>query len=133
MTPLRHLVPRQVRAPFARYSHAVEIPAGARWLMCSGQLGISASDHVPETAEEQAVLCFEAIGACLAEARMSFADIVRINAYVTDRAHMGPYMAVRDRYASLPPPASTLMIVSGFTRPEFKVEVEAIAARSDRA
>ena len=133
MTPLRHLVPTKVRAPFARYSHAVEIPAGARWLMCSGQLGISATDHVPESAEKQAVLCFEAIGACLAEARMSFADIVRINAYVTDRAHMGPYMAVRDRYAGAPPPASTLMIVSGFTRPEFKVEVEAIAARSEEA
>ena len=133
MIGLRHLVLKQVRAPFARYSHAVEIPAGARWLMCSGQLGISATDHVPENAEEQAVLCFEAIGACLAEARMSFADIVRINAYVTDRAYMGPYMAVRDRYAGLPPPASTLMIVSGFTRPEFKVEVEAIAARNDQA
>lgn len=133
MTGVRHLVPKQVRAPFARYSHAVEIPAGARWLMCSGQLGISVADHVPETAEEQAILCFEAIGACLAEAQMSFADVVRINAYVTDRAYMGPYMAVRDRYAGLPPPASTLMIVSGFTRPEFKVEVEAIAARSDGA
>ena len=77
------------------------------------------------------MLCFEAIGACLAEANMSFADIVRINAYVTDRAHMGPYMAVRDRYAALPPPASTLMIVSGFTRPEFKVEVEVMAAKSN--
>ena len=76
------------------------------------------------------MLCFEAIGACLAEARMSFANIVRINAYVTDRAHMAPYMAVRDRYAALSPPASTLMIVSGFTRPEFKVEVEAIAAQA---
>jgi enamine deaminase RidA (YjgF/YER057c/UK114 family) len=59
---------------------------------------------------------------------MSFADVVRINAYVTDRVHMAPYMAVRDRYVALPPPASTLMIVTGFTRLEFKVEVEAIAA-----
>jgi enamine deaminase RidA (YjgF/YER057c/UK114 family) len=126
---LRHLAPPQIRAPFARYSHAVEIPAGARWLLCSGQLGISAHDNIPETAEEQAVLCFEAIGACLAEANMSFADVVRINAYVTDRAHMVPYMTVRDRYVIQPPPASTLMIVSGFTRPEFKVEVEAIAAK----
>jgi enamine deaminase RidA (YjgF/YER057c/UK114 family) len=131
MSVLRHLVPKRVRAPFARYSHAVEVLAGARWLLCSGQLGISASDEIPEDAEAQAVLCFEAIGACLADASMSFADIVRINAYVTDRAHMAPYMAVRDRYvALLPPPASTLMIVSGFTRPEFKVEVEAIAAKA---
>jgi enamine deaminase RidA (YjgF/YER057c/UK114 family) len=131
MATLRHLVPKSIRAPFARYSHAVEVPAHARWLLCSGQLGISANDQIPESADAQAVLCFEAIGACLADARMSFANIVRINAYVTDRAHMAPYMAVRDRYAALPPPASTLMIVSGFTRPEFKVEVEAIAAKVD--
>jgi enamine deaminase RidA (YjgF/YER057c/UK114 family) len=60
---------------------------------------------------------------------MSFADIVRINAYVTDRAHMAAYMAVRDRYVARPAPASTLVIVTGFTRPEFKVEVEAMAAK----
>jgi enamine deaminase RidA (YjgF/YER057c/UK114 family) len=130
MSALRHLVPAEVRAPFARYSHAVEVPAGARWLLCSGQLGISPGDQVPESCEAQAIMCFEAIGACLAAAGMSFADIVRINAYVTDRAHMAPYMAVRDRYVALPPPASTLMIVSGFTRPVFLVEIEAIAAKA---
>jgi enamine deaminase RidA (YjgF/YER057c/UK114 family) len=131
MSLFRHLVPKTIRAPFARYSHAVEIPAGARWLVCSGQLGIAANDQIPDAAEDQAVLCFEAIGACLAEARMSFADIVRVNAYVTDRAHMAAYMAVRDRYVEEPPPASTLVIVTGFTRPEFKVEVEAIAAKAE--
>jgi enamine deaminase RidA (YjgF/YER057c/UK114 family) len=35
---------------------------------------------------------------------------------------------VRDRYVGDPPPASTLLVVSGFTRPEFLVEVEVIAA-----
>jgi enamine deaminase RidA (YjgF/YER057c/UK114 family) len=130
MSWLRHLVPNAIRAPFARYSHAVEVPPGARWLVCSGQLGIAADDRIPEAVEDQAVLCFEAIGACLAEAGMSFADIVRINAYVTDRAHMAGYMAVRDHYVARPPPASTLVIVTGFTRPEFKVEVEAIAAKA---
>jgi enamine deaminase RidA (YjgF/YER057c/UK114 family) len=126
---LRHLAPKSIRTPFARYSHAVEVPAHARWLLCSGQLGISTTDQIPDSTEEQAVFCFEAIGACLKEAGMAFGDIVRINAYVTDRVHMAPYMAVRDRYVALPPPASTLMIVGGFTRPEFKVEIEAIAAR----
>jgi enamine deaminase RidA (YjgF/YER057c/UK114 family) len=128
---LRHLVPPQVRKPFAKYSHAVGVPAGARWLVCSGQLGISAKDEVPDDAGAQAALCFDAIGACLSEAGMSFADIVRINAYVTERAYMGSYMAVRDRYVSDPAPASTLMIVGGFTRPEFKVEIEVIAAKVD--
>ncbi len=126
---LRHLVPPNIRAPFAKYSHAVEIKAGARLLLCSGQLGIAPNDSIPDSAEAQAVLCFEAIGQCLAAAGMGFADLVRINAYVTDRAYMTPYMGVRDRYVASPPPASTLMIVSGFTRPEFKVEIEALAAK----
>jgi enamine deaminase RidA (YjgF/YER057c/UK114 family) len=38
-------------------------------------------------------------------------------------------MKVRDQFVSDPPPASTLMIVKGFARPEFKVEIEAVAAR----
>ena len=37
-------------------------------------------------------------------------------------------MTVRDRYVADPLPASTLMIVSGFARPEFLVEVEVVAA-----
>lgn len=128
---LRHLVPAAIRRPFARYSHAVEVPAGARLLLVSGQLGISVDDAIPEEAEAQAELCFAAIAACLAEAGMGPADIVRLNAYVTDRAYMAGYMAARDRFIADPPPASTLMIVSGFTRPEFKVEIEALAARVD--
>lgn len=127
---LKHLLPVAIRRPFARYSHAVEVPAGARLLLVSGQLGISAEDEIPESAEAQAEICFSAIGACLREAGMSPRDIVRLNAYVTDRAYMAGYMGARDRFIADPPPASTLMIVSGFTRPEFKVEVEALAAKA---
>jgi enamine deaminase RidA (YjgF/YER057c/UK114 family) len=125
---LKHLLPRSIRPPFARYSHGVEVPAGKRLVLCSGQLGIGADDVVPEDAGAQAELCFSNIAAILAEAGMGLGDIVRINAYVTDRAHMRPYMDVRDRLFAEPAPASTLMIVAGFTRPEFKVEVEVTAA-----
>ena len=84
---------------------------------------------LPPTVAGQAEVCFQNIGAILAEAGLTFADIVRINAYVTAREHMKDYMAVRDRFVSDPPPASTLMIVAGFTRPEFLVEVEVTAAK----
>jgi len=53
---------------------------------------------------------------------------VRINSFVVSREHLKGYMGVRDLYISDPAPASTLMIVSGFSRPEFLVEVEVIAA-----
>jgi len=61
---------------------------------------------------------------------MSFADVVRFTAYVTDRAYFPVYGAVRSRYVAGNAFASTLVIVSGFTRPEFKVEVEVTAVRS---
>ena len=128
---MRTITPSTIRAPFARYSHAVEVPSGARLVFASGQLGISRDDQVPEDAGEQADLCFRAIGEILAGAGMGLGDIVRINAFVSDRDHLAPYMAVRDRYVGSPPPASTLMIVSGFARPAFKVEVEVIAAKVD--
>jgi 2-iminobutanoate/2-iminopropanoate deaminase len=124
----RPLSPQGIRRPFARYSHGLEVAAGARLVFCSGQLGVGEDDIVPAGVEAQAELCFGNIGAILGEAGLGFSDIVRINAYVTAREHMAGYMAVRDRHVGDPPPASTLMIVSGFTRPEFLVEVEAIAA-----
>ena len=125
---LRPLSPATIRPPFARYSHGIEVPPGHRLVVCSGQVGIAADERIPEDAGEQAELCFANISAILAEAGLTLADVVRINAYVTDRTYLRPYMAVRDRLVGEPPPASTLMIVSGFARPEFKVEVEVIAA-----
>ncbi|MCB1497664.1 MAG: RidA family protein [Bauldia sp.] len=125
---LKPILPTTIRAPFARYSHAVEVPSGSRLVFCSGQLGIDPDETIPATVEGQAERCFENIKAILAEAGLSMADIIRINAYVTAREHMQGYMAVRDRYTADPPPASTLMIVGGFTRAEFVVEIEVVAA-----
>ena len=126
----RTINPKTLSLPFARYAHAVEAAAGLRWVLCSGQLGMDASGHVPEDCEGQADICFAAIRAMLAEAGMEMADLVRLNAYVSGREHLAAYMRSRDRHVASPPPASTLMIVTGFARPEFVVEVEAIAARA---
>jgi len=128
---LSHFTPPLIRPPFARYSYGVSVDAGARILFCSGQLGIGPDDAVPEDAPGQAALCFDNLRAVLDEAGMGVADVVRLNAYVTDRAYLADYMAARDAFVGSvdPPPASTLMIVTGFAREIFKVEVEAIAAR----
>ena len=122
--------PAQIRVPFAQYSHAVQVMAPGRMLFASGQLGISPDDRVPEDAEAQAVLCFENIKAILAEAGMTMDDVVRFTGYVTDRATFPIYGAVRSRYVTGSAFASTLVIVSGFTRPEFKIEVEVTAVKS---
>lgn len=126
----RH-TPDSIRAPFANYSHGVEVPPGARLLVCSGQLGITPDDQIPQGAEAQTDLIFENIAEILASAQMDLSHIVRINAYVSHRDHLAGYMRARDRYVSEPPPASTLMIVSGFAREEFLVEIEVLAACRD--
>ena len=125
---LKTHTPPSLHPPFAKYAHAIEIPPGMRVIFASGQLGITKDKHIPEDAGGQADLCFKAIGDILASANMGFADIVRINAYVTDRMYLKDYMAVRDRYVGEPPPASTLMIVTGFAAEIYKVEIEVIAA-----
>ncbi len=129
MSPIAHLDVPAIGRPLARYAHAVLVESGARLLFCSGQLGATADGSVPPDADAQAARCFANIGAILADAGMTPADIVRINAYVTAREHMPAYMRARDAFVgALAPPASTLMIVVGFSRPEFLVEVEVIAA-----
>ncbi|MGG7568358.1 RidA family protein [Rhodovulum sp. DZ06] len=127
---MRRITPDAIRPPFAHYAHGVEVRAGARMLFSSGQLGLAPDDALPGGAEAQAARCFANLDAILSEAGMTRADVVRLNAFVTDRAHMAGYMAARDAWvaALAEPPASTLMIVSGFTRPEFLVEIEMVAA-----
>jgi 2-iminobutanoate/2-iminopropanoate deaminase len=125
---LRALTPPSIKVPFARYSHGIAVPAGHRLVLTSGQLGIRADQTIPSDCEAQADLCFANIAAILAEDNMTLANIVRLNAYVTDRAHMQGYMRSRDRQFPGTPPASTLVIVTGFTMPEFLVEIEAVAA-----
>ena len=46
----------------------------------------------------------------------------------TKGVDLRPYMDVRNKRFRPPFPASTLVIVSGFARPEFVVEVEVVAA-----
>jgi enamine deaminase RidA (YjgF/YER057c/UK114 family) len=122
--------PDTIAPPFARYAHGVIVPEGYRMILTSGQLGLAADGSVPESAEDQADIIFGNLSAILGAAGGGVSDVIRLNAFVTDRAHMQGYMAARDRWLAdvTRLPASTLVIVSGFTRPEFKVEVEVTAA-----
>jgi 2-iminobutanoate/2-iminopropanoate deaminase len=117
-----------IHPPFSAYSNGVEVPAGQKLVFCSGQLGITKDQVIPAGAEAQAMLCFDNIEAILGEAGLGLEHVVRINAFVTSREHLRPYMDARNKRFAPPFPASTLMIVSGFARPEFLVEIEAIAA-----
>ncbi len=146
--PCLRSLPREVdgvHPPFANYSHGVVVPPDQQLLFLSGQLGITAANEVPEGAEGQADVIFASIGRLLAAEGLDARSIVRVNAFVTNRDYLAEYMRSRDRFlesvgvgtvtdasgaASNYLPASTLMVVSGFSRPEFKVEIEVIAAKA---
>jgi enamine deaminase RidA (YjgF/YER057c/UK114 family) len=129
---LRRITPAAICPPLANYSHAVEVPPNARWLYVSGQLGIAPDGTVPASCAEQAEACFANLLAVLADAGMGTGDLVRLNTYLTDPNDRADYMAVRDRHVAAPPPASTLLIVRALARPEFKIEIEAVAAQVGR-
>lgn len=124
------LTPKTIAAPLARYAHGVLLPAGARIIRTSGQLGLAADGTVPESVSDQAAICFSNILAILGEGGMGIENICHISAWLTDRADLPGYMAARDAFLKgfgvLP--ASTLLLVAGFSRPEFKVEIEVMAA-----
>jgi 2-iminobutanoate/2-iminopropanoate deaminase len=128
MIAMRALSPSSIRPPLARYSHGIAVPAGHRLVITAGQLGIGSDERIPEDSEAQANICFANIAAILAEDGMTMANVVRLSVYVTAREHMEGYRRSRDRQFPGTPPTTTLLMVSGLARPEFVVEIEAIAA-----
>jgi 2-iminobutanoate/2-iminopropanoate deaminase len=132
MTVMRALSPSSIRPPLARYSHGIAVPAGHRLVFVAGQLGIALDERIPEDSEAQADLCFANIASILAEDGMTMANVVRLSVYVTAREHMQGYRRSRDRQFPGTPPTTTLLMVSGLARPEFLVEIEAIAAAPER-
>jgi 2-iminobutanoate/2-iminopropanoate deaminase len=130
---MRALCPWSIRPPLARYSHGIAVPADYRLVITAGQLGIGPDEVIPVGSEAQADICFANLAAILAEDGMKLENIVRISVYVTAREHMEGYRRSRDRQFPGTPPSTTLIVVAGLVRPEFVIEIEAIAAAPARA
>ena len=125
--------PADVVAPFSTYSHGVEAPPGARWLHVSGQVGVDPDGRTPEGIEAQAALAFRNLGAVLASAGMAAGDVVKLTVYLTHAGDIPALRAARDRFQGDARPASTLVVVQALARPEWRVEIEAVAARPPAA
>ena len=55
-------------------------------------------------------------------------DIVKVTVFVTDMAHLDQIHRVRAEYFTPPYPASTLVEVSRLVRPEYLIEIDAVAS-----
>lgn len=120
--------PQTVAPPFSRYSHGVEVSAGARWLYISGQVGVTPEGKVAEGAAAQIEQAWRNVLSVLEAAGMGPRDLVKVTTFLIDRAHLPTARTVRDRMLQGAAPASTLLFVAGLASPEWLVEIEAIAA-----
>ncbi len=107
-----------------------EAPPNARWLHVAGQIGVRPDGSVPATIEEQTEVVWQNILAVLADAGMGIGDVVKITSFLTRFENFPKFAQVRAKYLGSHRPASTLLVISSLARPEFLVEVEAIAAKA---
>jgi enamine deaminase RidA (YjgF/YER057c/UK114 family) len=120
--------PATVAAPFSRYSHGVEAPAGARWLYISGQVGVIPDDKVAQGAEAQIEQAWRNVLSVLEAAGMGPRDLVKVTTFLINRADLPTARTVRERMLQGAEPASTLLFVAGLASPDWLVEIEGIAA-----
>ncbi len=128
-----HVLNDQICAHFNNAAHGIEVPANARLLFCNGQVGARIDGTVPTEPSEQIEITFERIKAILSAANMTWIDVVKLTVYVTDKAIIDEYQRVRERLMGDHNPPAVLLLVDSFPRPGVEVEIEAIAAKVDRA
>ena len=120
--------PAGIAGPFGYYDQGVEAVNISRLLHVSGQVGVAPDGSVSDDIEAQIEQTWLNIEAVLAEAGMTAANIVRTVTYVlcadpvplladARRRHLGPDCKA----------ASTTFIVAGLLRPEWMVEIDAVA------
>ena len=126
---LEKLNPAAIVKPFNNaYHHAVVIPSNARILYVAGQVGLRADGSLPDTLEAQADQAWANVMACVHEAGMTAQNVVKITAYLLDVADYPAFATARAKHLGDARPASTAVLVKGLIRPEWKFEIEAVAA-----
>jgi enamine deaminase RidA (YjgF/YER057c/UK114 family) len=100
------------------------------WVHVSGTTGFDYTTMtISEDVVEQAEQCLRNIEAALAEAKCTFADVVRVRYLLPDRADFEPcWPILRRRFGEIRPAATMLMC--GLADPRMKIEIEVYARRS---
>jgi enamine deaminase RidA (YjgF/YER057c/UK114 family) len=110
----------------AGYSRAV---VDERWVFVSGTSGFDyAKGTISDDVVEQTDQAFRNLGAALEQAGASFADVVRVRAYLVNAADFQAVAPVFGRYLGESRPANTT-IACQLVDPRMKIEIEITALR----
>ena len=112
------------------YAHVVETVGAVKTVYISGQIAYDEAGNVVGAGDmrAQAEQVFKNLDVALKAAGATFADVVKMNSYITDMSKAQAVRDVRARYFATVAPASTFVEVKGLVRPELMLEVEVIAA-----
>lgn len=115
----KHINPISLRIPTKSYSQGILVPCGqTNFLFVTGQLPQDIEGNIMHAGdpEKQTVLVFSRISDILAEAGMSFDDVVKLQIYVQNIEYAKIVSNIRDTLFIVSKPASTLVAVSGFIK-----------------
>jgi enamine deaminase RidA (YjgF/YER057c/UK114 family)/uncharacterized protein YjiS (DUF1127 family) len=113
------------------YSHAVEISSPTRFLFISGQVGVKPNGALPFAFDEQAEVAMNNVEALLESSGMTAANLVKLTYLFTRAADAAVLSALRrKRWAMQEPPAVTAFTVVQLAKPEYLIEIEAVATHA---
>jgi enamine deaminase RidA (YjgF/YER057c/UK114 family) len=119
--------PSSIAPPAANYAHGVLSTNPAKVLHISGTVGTRPDGTISADVAEQAEEVWRSLAAICDEAGMSLDDIVSITTYAVTGEVLGGVMAARDRALRGRRVASVLITVPALARPEWKMEIAAVA------
>ncbi len=125
------LNPPTVAPPIGSYSHAVRVETqDAVWIHVSGQIALDPDGNLsgPGDLPAQTERVFENLASVLEANGATFADVVKIQTYLTTLDGLAGSREVRARYLPAEPPASTAVQVVALLHPEALIEVDVVAA-----
>ena len=112
------------------YTHVVEVTGAVKTIYIAGQVAADKDGNVVGAGDmkAQAEQVFRNLQTALDAAGAKFSDIVKLNTYTTDMSQVQAIRDARAKYIGDAAPASTLVQVVRLARPEYMLEIEAIAA-----
>lgn len=127
---IRLINPPSLPAP-PGYSQ-LAVVAGGELIVIAGQVAQDPQGNIvgPGDFAAQATQTFRKLIAALEAAGAGPRNLVKLTTFVTDISHLSAFRSARDQF--LDPahsPASTLVQVARLFRPEFLIEIEALAVR----
>lgn len=98
-------------------------------IFCSGQIGIGPDGKIvdPRDTRAQIVQAFKNLKTVLEGAGGSLDQVVKITSYLLDDVNRDALVNARRRFFKPPYPASTLVVVKGLARPDYRYAIDAIA------